>query len=160
MITNLKMKQLIEEAEKSEKSDKLQLITNDLINLFSPDIKQVYDCIIVSKKNVKELEANFQTALNMYSDKTEFEASNTDTRINAYFDNDMSEKAAILIGLTVIDIWSLKIKKIDEYSQYCFIITSCDGDVEIRFHKIRDDETGWLDAELESYEEAVGYVVL
>ena len=46
-------------------------------------------------------------------------------------------------------------------SQFCFIICSDEEHVEIRFHKVRNNEIRWLSDDLESYsDEAVGYVVI
>jgi len=159
MITNQKMKMLIKKAKESKKNEILQLEMNDLAMFFSPNLKQVYDCIIISNKKEEELELGFIDAIKMHTDRTGYEASNTETPISLCFENGISEETAIIIGLMVIDVWSIKIKQLDKDSKYCFILASCDGDVEVRFHKVRNNEKSWLTSDLESYNNPVGFEI-
>lgn len=67
----------------------------------------------------------------------------------------------VRVALMVIDIWSMKLKELDSESKFCFIICSDEERVELRFHKARMDERGWLADDIESYKDgAVGYVIV
>ena len=94
-------------------------------------------------------------------DKTGYEASNTETRINCYFENEISMITGTQIALMVIEVWALKLKQMEPNSKFCFIMCSGEDHVEIRFHKVRNDEIKWLADDIESYkDDAVGYVVI
>lgn len=155
MVTNKKMQLLIEKAKNSNRNEMLHIEMNDLAKLFSPNLKRVYDCIIVADEKEEELVCGFDKALKMYTDKTGYEASHNETPISLCFDG-ILDNTAILIALMVIDIWALKLKQIDKESRYCFILSAGDG-VELRFHKVRDNEKSWLASDLETYDGPVGF---
>lgn len=158
-IANSKMQNLLEHIYTSSNIEKLELDIKQLSPLFFPPFKKVKDCVIITEKDVVQLENNFNNILQVYMDKTGYEASNTETRINDYFENEISMEAATQMALFVIEIWSLQLKILDPGSTFCFIISSDSQRVELRFHKVRTDEFGWLDNDIESYkDEAMGYV--
>lgn len=160
-ITNSKMKNLLEHISTHSSSEEVSLNVQQLKNLFSPSFKKVKDCIIITEKNIDDLEVAFDNMIKIYGDKTGYEASNTETRINCYIENEISVVTGIQIALVVIEMWGLKLKRIEPDSQFCFIICSDEEHVEIRFHKVRNNEIRWLSDDLESYsDEAVGYVVI
>lgn len=60
-----------------------------------------------------------------------------------------------------IEIWAIRLKQMEPDSEFCFIMCSDEQHVEIRFHKLREDEIGWLSDDIEGYkDEAVGYLIL
>ena len=153
------MKELLEFIAADTNVEELCLNTKELQELFFPPFQKVKDCIIISEKNIKKLEAGFDYAVKVYTDKTGYEASNTETRINCYFENEISMVAGTKIAQLVIDIWALKLKSMAPDSKFCFIMCSDEDHVEIRFHQVRDDETRWLANDLEKYTNgAVGYI--
>lgn len=158
---NSKMKNLLEGISTHLSAEEVRLNLQQLKELFSPSFKKVKDCIIITEKETDELEVAFDNVIKMYGDKTGYEASNTETRINCYFKNEISTVTGIQIALMVIEIWWLKLKIIEPNSQFCFIMCSDEEHVEIRFHKVRNNEMRWLAEDLESYrDEAIGYVVI
>ena len=98
----------------------------------------------------------------MYQDKTEYESSCSDTRIDCYFEGKVSMKARTQIALIALEIWALRLKQMDPDSKFCLIMFSDEDHVEIRFHKFREDEGMILADDLESYQDggAVGYVIV
>lgn len=159
--TNSKMKKLLEYISDYPNTEELQLNMQQLKVLFSPPLKRVRDCIIISDESIDKLEKTFDNAIKMYMDKTGYEASNTETRINCCFENDISMETGTQIALMVIGIWTLKLKQMEPYSKFCLIMCSNEKHVEIRFHKVRDDESTWLTEDLEGYkDEAIGYIMI
>lgn len=160
-ITNSNMKKLLEYILVHPSIEEISLNTQQLKVLFSPSLKKVRDCIIITEKESDKLEIAFDNVIKMYGDKTGYEASNTETRINCYFENEISIVTATQIALMVIEIWALKLKQMEPDSQFCLIMCCDNEHVEIRFHKVRDDEVRWLSNNLENYiDEAVAYVVV
>lgn len=160
-ITNSKMKNLLNYISTYSNTEELQLSIQQLKVLFSPPLKIVKDCIIITEESIDKLEKSFNNAIKMYMDKTGYEASNTETRINYYFENEISVETGTQIALMVIEIWALKLKQLEPYSQFCLIMCSDEEHVEIRFHKVRDDENSWLSEDLEEYKDgAVGYFIV
>lgn len=161
--TNDKMRELLYTISSETYTGSLELTLHfsELKELFEPPFKKVGDCIIISKKNEQELNKYFDCAMNMYQDYTAYEASNTETQINCYFENDLPMETATKIALLVIRIWSLQLKKLKPDAQFCFIM-SCDPEqVEIRFHQVRESDSNWLADDLESYcDGAIGYVYI
>lgn len=160
-VTNTKMKTLLNNISAYPPVEKLEMNTKSLKALFLPPFKQVRDCIIISEKSANELEANFPKAIKIHTDKTGYEAGNTETRINCCFENEISITAGIQIALMAIEIWAIRLKQMEPDSEFCFIMCSDEQHVEIRFHKLREDEIGWLSDDIEGYkDEAVGYLIL
>ena len=74
-------------------------------------------------------------------------------------DNRLPVPVATKIAFMAMKIWALKLKELDPESKFCIIICSLDKYVEIRFHKVRDDEVSWLSGDIESDKKvAIGYI--
>lgn len=159
--TNKKMDKLLENVVVSSNKEKLQLDLQSLKKLMFPPFKEVKDCIIISEKSKEMLEFYYNKSIELNMDRTGYEASCSETRINTYFDNDISIEAGIRIAHMVLEIWALRLKELQPDSKFCLIIFSDESCVEIRFHKMHEGESMWLDEELEYYkDEAVGYALI
>ena len=160
-VTNKKMKKLLNDISNSSIEEEFKIELEQLKKLFFPPFKQVKDCVIFSEKSVNKLEETFDKAMGMYLDKTGYEASNTETQINSFFEDSISMEFGTKLALMVLKVWKLQLKDMNPQSNFCLII-SCDEDrVEIRFHQVRENEKMWLDEELEHYkDEAIGYVII
>jgi len=157
--TNKSMSRLLNDINMNE-MNVLSVEMAKLNELLNPGFVSIQDCILISKKTSQELFKSFDTAVKLHTNRTRYEASNTDTRVNDFFDNDISEQEALAIGLLVIDIWGLRLKEIDPISKFFLIIACSDGYVTLRYHKVRADECNWLDEDIHSYEDAVGYIII
>ena len=160
-VVNSRMRELLKKISCPLAEDGFEMRMEPCKRLFFPPLKKVKDCVIISEKPVGKLEAAFDKALEMYMDKTGYEASNTETRLNSYFEKNISMEMGTKMALMVLEIWSLQLKNIEPHSKFCLIL-SCDEEyVEIRFHKIHPGEKMWLDENLEDYpEEAIGYAIV
>ena len=160
-VTNSKMKELFASLQASPGEERLNIKFDQLNDLFFPQFKRVKDCMIISSKPVEQLEEAFDRAVKMYMDKTGYEASNTETRINCFFENHISMELGTRIGLMALEVWVLQLKRMEPQSKFCMILSSNQERVEIRFHKIHQGEGMLLDEELENYKDgAIGYVVV
>lgn len=126
--------------------------------LLFPAFKTVRDCVIISKTPAENLDAAFDHAIRMYFDKTDYEACNTETRIDCFFENKISMEQGFEIALLTIRAWALQLKAMQPESKFCMIL-SCDEDhTEIRFHKLRKGESMWLRDNVDDYADgAIGY---
>ena len=160
-VANREMKKLLKDISDHPSVENLKFNFSELYDLFFPEFKKVKDCVIISKKSVNELEMFFDKAMEMYFDKTDYESSHADTRIDCYFEGKVSMRARTQIALIALEIWALRLKQIDPDSKFCLIMCSNEDRVEIRFHKVREDEGMLLADDLEGYQgDAVGYVIV
>ena len=160
-IANNEMKKLLKEVSEQPSTEILKFNFSELHDLFFPKFKKVKDCVIIAEESVEELERFFYRAMEMYQDKTGYEASNTETRIDCHFEGEVSMMAGTQIALIAIEVWALSLKQLDPDSKFCLIMCSNEDRVEIRFHKVREDEGMLLADDLEGYKgDAVGYVIV
>ncbi len=160
-IGNKNMKELLEKVSSFPYEKEIKGDSGGVRNLLNPPLKKVKDCIIISDKSVEILETFYDKAIEMYTDKTGYEASNTETRINDFFEKNISMEEGTKIALVVLEQWGSKLKQIEPSAKFCLII-SCDEEcVEIRFHKMHEGEAMWLDENLENYDDgAIGYTMI
>ena len=160
-ISNNEMKKLLKEVSEHPSIEILKFNFSELHDLFFPKFKKVKDCVIIAEESVEELERFFYRAMEMYQDKTGYEASNTETRIDCHFEGEVSMMAGTQIALIALEVWALSLKQLDPDSKFCLIMCSNEDRVEIRFHKVREDEGMLLADDLEGYKgDAVGYVIV
>ena len=160
-IANSEMKKLLKDVSEHSSVENLKFNFSELYDLFFPKFKKVKDCIIISKKSVDELEMFFDRAIEMSFNKTVYEAGSTETRIDCHFEGEISMMAGTQIALIALEIWALRLKQMDPDSKFCLIMCSDEDHVEIRFHKVRENEIKWLADDINSYQGgAVGYVIV
>ena len=160
-IVNREMKRLLKNISDHPSVENLKFDFSELYDLFFPKFKKVKDCIIISKKSVDELEMFFDRSVKACQDKTGYEAYSSDTRIDCYFEGKVSMMAGTQIALIALEVWALRLKQMDPNSKFCLIMYSNEDRVEIRFHKVRENEIKWLADDLEGYQgDAVGYVIV
>ena len=154
------MERLFSKLEEKTKGEKIEIELNSLEKLFFPEFKKVYDCIIISSQKVEELETKFEQALKFLGGKNLYEISSTEILINSYLEMKNCTLYTILkLTLMTIEIWKLQLKLLEPQGQFCFII-SCDANrVTLRFHKVREDQPEWLDNDLETYDQPIGYLI-
>ena len=148
--TNKNMVDLLEKA-KIKNEEVIKISTDNLSKIINPKFKEVHDCIIIDVNNEIEVEnINFERILSMFRDRTGYEASCNEIRINDYID--YSDEVAVLqLAEIIMDTWKYKLKT--DYPQYRFwiILSFSEGYVTMRFHVIRENERSWLKADLDEY---------
>ena len=160
-VANSEMKKLLKDISDHPSVENLKFNFSELYDLFFSKFKKVKDCVIISKKSANELEMFFDRAIKMYFDKTDYESSHTETRIDCHFEGEVSMMAGTQIALIALEIWALRLKQMDPDSKFCLIMCSNEDRVEIRFHKVRENEIKWLADDINSYQGgAVGYVIV
>ena len=160
-VANREMERLLKDISNNPSVESLKFNFSELYDLFFPKFKKVKDCIIIAEESTDELEKFFDSAMEMYFDKIDYESSNTDTRIDCYFEGKVSMRARTQIALIALEIWALRLKQMEPDSKFCLIMYGNEDRVEIRFHKFREDEGMLLADDLEGYQgDAVGYVIV
>ena len=160
-VANREMKRLLKNISDHPSIENLKYDFSELYDLFFPEFKKVKDCVIISKKSVDELEMFFDRSVKACQDKTGYEAYSSDTRIDCYFEDKVSMMAGTQIALIALEVWALRLKQMEPDSKFCLIMYGNEDRVEIRFHKIRENEIKWLADDLEGYQDdAVGYVIV
>ena len=160
-IANREMKKLLKDVSNHPSVESLKFNFSELYELFFPEFKKVKDCVIIAEESTSELEKFFDRAKEMSFNKTVYEAGCTETRIDCHFEGKVSMMAGTQIALIALEIWALRLKQIDPDSKFCLIMFSDEDHVEIRFHKVRENEIKWLGDDINSYKGgAVGYVIV
>lgn len=147
--TNKKMKELLKQAEKI--NDCVKMTTDNMTKLFNPHIVEVHDSVILDlDREIEPEKINFERILLMFQDRTGYEASCNEIRINDYVDC-IEEIAILKTAITIMNIW--KNCLLLEYSQYrfCLILNFSEGYATLRFHVLREDEHPWLKSDIEEY---------
>jgi hypothetical protein len=150
--TNKNMMDLLEKV-KVEKEEVIKISTDNLSKIMNPNFKKVHDCIIIDMNNeIKVENVNFKRILSMFRDRTGYEASCNEIRINDYIDYS-SEVAVLRLAEIIMDTWKYKLKT--EYPQYrfCIILSFSESYATMRFHVIREEESSWLKTDLDEYKD-------
>lgn len=161
MITNSKMDNLINKSVEFKTSN-ITFSIEKLLMVLNPIIKNVDDCIIIDNYNEIDIKKiNFERLLKMYGDRSGYEASNNEIRLNDFINGNLIDFRSVLaLGINILDIWEIKLKRKYPNGRFCLIITYGDNSIILRFHQVRDDENMWLIEDLEQYNEAVGYRII
>lgn len=147
------MKSLLEKV-KIEKEGLIKIHPDKLSTIMLPRFKEVYDCIIIDMNNeIKEENINFKRILSMFGDRTGYEASCNEIRINDYIDYS-DEFAVIQLAKIIMDTWKYKLKS--EFSKYrfCIILSFSEGYATLRCHSVRENECSWLKDDIDEYKDS------
>lgn len=145
------MKYLLEKDIESKEYIKVNL--QSISKILNPHFVAVHDCVIIDIDNEIKIEKiNFDRILSMFQDRTGYEASCNEMRLNDYIDLP-NETAALKTAEIIMQVWENKL--LLEYPQcsFCMILSIHEGYATLRFHQIRDNEQPWLDDDLESYKD-------
>ena len=162
MVFNKKMGRLLKSLHDHNSEHGITFFIDNLEKLFNPNFAKRHDCLIISDIQTPLSKHEFNKVIKIYGDKTGYEASNTEIRINDFIKNDDSVhiNEVLRVALIVINVWSDKIKLLCPEDHFCYIIAITKNYVTIRFHKLRTNEIMWLNDDLEGYEEAIGYFTI
>jgi hypothetical protein len=125
--------------------------------IIEPRFTYVHGCIIIDNEgNLNEENVNIQRLLSIFGDKTGYEASANEVRINDYIEDDsFSEYELVKLGLLIIESWKRSLLKTVNFQKFQFVLSSNEGYVTIRTYTIRKEEQSWLYHDLEKYSEAI-----
>jgi hypothetical protein len=154
-VLNAKM-QIIDIKAKLSMNNTITFSLKKLDQLFNIKIQNIFDCILIMDDEGIDLsEDQFFEVIEMYGDKTGYEASNNELRIIDYIDNrDLSKENQYLIGKSFIINLSTRISK-----KTVFYFSFDDDILTIRFHIFRETDGLWISDDLEKFEEATGYFI-
>ena len=115
--------------EEYNSNQKLSFLENDFKKIVLPEFQKIFDCIIISSnfKKTNSEEEFTEIVSRLYSDKTGFEVSNTETYIdeNLFEDNDgVTMENLLSFTFMIIELWAYQIKHIYGDVDVCFVISS------------------------------------
>ncbi|WP_268625029.1 hypothetical protein [Paenibacillus alvei] len=126
-----------------------------LEKIINPKIVEVQECFILDLEGELKIEnINWERVMKFHKDKTGYEASCNELRINDYVnDTDITREDIIICALQIMDGWENQLRRC--FPEHNFLIVlSCDDEyATLRFHKERPDENNWLNYDLEKYKD-------
>lgn len=150
---NNMMKTLIEAMIRIE-NDILKIRSKDLNKILAPNFIEINDVVLLKLADDNNIfkQISLEKIIQIYGDKTGYEASCNEFYVNQYLDYEEGTELLVLgFGVQLLECWSYKLKH--DFPQYKFnlILGYSKGQVTLRFHKLRANETEWLDSNLENY---------
>jgi len=164
IILNEEMKCLVN--KKIERPNNLVFSQEKFKELLLPNFAKEHNCITITNEDdsfLEDEEKFIQFVKETYTDYTGYEASNTETYINYFLEEEnLTLNEIVSITFVVIEVWGQQLKLLEPESQFCFII-SCDTEYEsvtMRFHKVRSEELMWLGEGWENSKTPVGCIFI
>lgn len=126
-----------------DEAEEMRLVNSEQLHkLFFPPFIRVYDCVIISDEEINLTQNAFATTVKkLYGDWSGYEFGNTEVRINDYFKNALSKEEGTQIALWAIKRWIPRLHNMEPQASFAFFLFSNDERTEIRFHKLRNDES-------------------
>lgn len=155
MKFNTEMKNILERINSNRKTKGVTIDLNTCKQFLSPDFLELEGCVLLNIFSIQvPKKINIEAILNVYGDRTGYEASRNELRVNDYLEIPKNKEYYLVeVALQLLEVWGLKLKAKFPESKFCFIVSYNEGYVTIRFHKIRQNEMNWLADDLEEYEE-------
>ncbi|PRS08678.1 hypothetical protein C6W22_10860 [Bacillus atrophaeus] len=151
--TNKNMKRLQEQHLKDLSNTKKVDLSN-LKDVISPNIVKVDDCFILDLEYelTESPTINWNRILKMYGDKTGYEASCNELRINDYLDySDLSVEEILIYALQVMNGWENHLNEKFPEHKFVVVLSIDEGFATLRFYKYREEESSWLKEDIEEY---------
>lgn len=128
---------------------KLSLKTNkkyfDILYKLCPEFIEVDECILIKKEDF-EIKLDINKILSVYFDRTDFEASYNEFRLEDYYEGLCNNSyESVEMSIEFLKVISNRLK--DKFPYYNFhIVLSYDGNYStMRFYKLRESEETWID---------------
>ena len=145
------MKYLLNKANGTK--EYIKMSTDNMSKILTPNFIEVYNCIIIDTNNeIKAENIDFERILLTFQDRTGYEDSCNEVRLNDYIDC-YDEMGLLKTAEIIMKVWEKKL--VSEYPQYrfCIILSFSEGYATLRFHMIRENEKSWLKSDLETYKD-------
>ena len=126
----------------------------DKIIMIWPEFVEMEGFVLLKKdKDTEEL--NVEKILSLYRNRTGFEASYNEFRIEDYFDWCIGKPLEGLeMAVKLSEIWECKLKRDFPYYKFHIIISYDENFTTIRFYKSREEECNWVAIDnLDAYKE-------
>ena len=112
-------------------------------------------CVLIDDDSIDIKTFDIERIIEIYYDRTGFEASHNHIHIDSYIDNKKrNADEELILSLKLLDQWEEVLKSY--FPQYRFhIVLSFNGaQAVLRFYRLREDESCWIDIDnLEGYKE-------
>ena len=159
MKCNKMMSDILNSSKYKNNNEILTIESKELLNLFNKKFQNIHDCIIMSEELYDASEEKIKSIVECFEDRTGFEHSDSETRVNDYIENEISAETAISLSLLLIDFWGYRLKELDSESQFAFILSLDGMYTTLFFHKLREHNLPMIDDDLDGYNQPVYYVV-
>ena len=152
LVFNKKMNKILKELNDAHYIKYTDL--SQLVSLTKPDFVEIKGCILKQKEERLD-SLNMDNILRVYFDRTSYEASYNEVRINDYIEHKSNMAfEGISIALELIEIWGKQLKTNFPNYKFHIIISNDDVYTTIRFYKLRESEVSWIILDnLEVYKE-------
>ena len=120
----------------------------ELVREISASTKLIHDCLVYDKENeIDENKINFNKLLEMYGDKTGYEVSCNEIRI----EKELISKSHFFFLVNELD------RELEEkFSRKVVIyIQELEDSFDLRFHSLRENEKKWLSENLDEYDNPI-----
>lgn len=134
---------------KDEKGEESSLQLDTILTEIVSKTKKIKDCIIYDQDGtLEEEQINFNRIIQFVGDWTGYEVSCNELRFER---KSIPQSQFGVLASRLSDMLSQKFngKEIVVY------ISSCDNEIELRFHTHREDERMWLDKDLNKYDKPI-----
>lgn len=110
-----------------------------------PEFLEVKGFVLLKKNNDAFEKLDEEKILSIYYDRTDFEASYNEFRIEDYFDSYIGNPMeGLILAVKLSEIWEYKLKRDFPNYKFHIIIGFDDNYTTIRFHKLREEEGSWI----------------
>ncbi|MGG1221017.1 hypothetical protein ABE236_26675 [Priestia endophytica] len=124
-------------------------------NIVTPNIVNINECYILDLENeLSSKNINWNRLMKMHGDRTGYEASCNELRINDYVDDNKTRDEILIYGLRSLHSWKDKLKRDYPNQKFVLILSVNEKFVTLRFHAKREGEN-WLSSDLERYQESI-----
>ncbi|WP_342479905.1 hypothetical protein NST07_18015 [Paenibacillus sp. FSL L8-0340] len=137
------------------------LISTTNKNLFQlekiiyPKIVEVRECFILDIEGELKIEnINWERVMKFHKDKTGYEASCNELRVNDYIkDIDKTRDNILICALQIMEGWENQLRKCFPGNKFLIVLSYDDQYATLRFYKERPEEKNWLSHDLEGYKD-------
>lgn len=128
-------------------------------NLISQPLFYESNGFFLIKKNAKDKkEINTEKIIRLYKDRTGYEASVNECRIEDYFECEKEDE--LKIAMQLAEIWEEELKLQFPAHIFHIIIANDEYSTVMRFYMYREEEAIWIDLDnIDSYDDAIAVIV-
>lgn len=150
MLANSKMIALMQEVEESHKVEVPQKET--LSRLLRPEFVELNGCIVIgdqlAKNHAKKDDFEDETGFEVFVNHIHLDGTELGEGLNPI--------NVLGLSLKIVELWQSKLARDFPNEKFLIILGFDEGETTLRFYKVRQSETPWINLEaLEKYEEAV-----
>ncbi|CAH8767604.1 hypothetical protein [Paenibacillus dendritiformis] len=120
-----------------------------------PNIVEIRGCFILDLEGELNAEnINWDMVMKFHKDKTGYEASCNELRVNDYIkDIDMTKNNILICAFQIMEGWEDQLRKCFPGHKFLIVLSCDDQYATLRFYKERPEEKSWLSYNLDEYKD-------